>query len=83
MALTPGSFAAAFAYRRELSRDRAALRVLLPPAFAGGLVGSVLLLKTPESAFDTPRRRPSRRAHGTATVRERSRNLGMRAMTAP
>ena len=49
----PGSFAAAFAYRRELSRDRAALRVLLPPAFAGGLVGSILLLKTPQSAFDT------------------------------
>jgi uncharacterized membrane protein YfcA len=53
VALTPGCFAAAFAYRRELSRDRAALRVLLPPAFAGGLVGSILLLKTPQSAFDT------------------------------
>ena len=32
VALTPGSVASAFAYRRELSRDRAALRVLLPPA---------------------------------------------------
>ncbi len=53
VALTPGCFAAAFAYRRELSRDRAALRVLLPPAIAGGLVGSILLLKTPQSAFDT------------------------------
>jgi len=53
VALTPGSVASAFAYRRELSRDRAALRVLLPPAFAGGLVGSILLLYTPQAVFDT------------------------------
>ncbi len=53
VALTPGSIASAFAYRRELSRDRAALRVLLPPAFLGGLVGSILLLVTPQVVFDT------------------------------
>jgi uncharacterized membrane protein YfcA len=53
VALTPGSIASAFAYRRELSRDRAALRVLIPPAFAGGLVGSLLLLHTPQAVFDT------------------------------
>ena len=53
VALTPGSIASAFAYRRELSRDRAALRVLLPPAFLGGLVGSILLLVTPQAVFDT------------------------------
>ncbi|MFT3766444.1 MAG: sulfite exporter TauE/SafE family protein [Minicystis sp.] len=53
VALTPGSIASAFAYRRELSRDRAALKVLLPPAFAGGLVGSLLLLVTPAKVFDT------------------------------
>jgi uncharacterized protein len=53
VALTPGSFAAAFAYRRELPRDRAALRVLLAPAFAGGLAGSILLLVTPATLFDT------------------------------
>jgi uncharacterized protein len=53
VALSPGSIASAFGYRRELSRDRAALRVLLPPAFAGGLVGSVLLLVTPPIVFDT------------------------------
>jgi len=52
VALTPGSVASAFAYRRELARDRAALRVLLPPALAGGLVGSILLLVTPPSIFD-------------------------------
>jgi hypothetical protein len=53
VALTPGSIASAFAYRRELSRDRAALKVLLPPAFAGGLVGSLLLLVTPQKVFDS------------------------------
>jgi uncharacterized membrane protein YfcA len=53
VALTPGSIASAYAYRRELSRDRAALKVLLPPAFAGGLVGSILLLATPQKVFDT------------------------------
>jgi uncharacterized membrane protein YfcA len=53
VALTPGSVASAFAYRRELQRDAAALRVLLPPAFAGGLVGSILLLVTPQAVFDT------------------------------
>src|SRR5262245_4466391 len=52
VALTPGSVASAFAYRRELRRDRAALRVLLPPALAGGLVGATLLLVTPPAVFD-------------------------------
>ncbi len=53
LALVPGAVASAFAYRRELARDRAALRVLLPPAFVGGLVGSILLLVTPPIVFDT------------------------------
>ncbi len=53
VALSPGSIASAFAYRRELSRDRAAIGVLLPSAFAGGLVGSILLLVTPQAVFDT------------------------------
>ncbi|APR84527.1 membrane protein, putative [Minicystis rosea] len=53
VALTPGSIASAYAYRRELARDRAALEVLLPPALAGGLVGSILLLVTPQKVFDT------------------------------
>jgi uncharacterized membrane protein YfcA len=53
VALTPGAVASAFGYRRELARDRDALRVLLPPAFAGGLVGSILLLITPQAVFDT------------------------------
>ncbi len=53
VALTPGSVASAYAYRRELARDRSALGVLLAPAFAGGFVGSVLLLVTPQTVFDT------------------------------
>lgn len=53
VALMPGSVASAYAYRRELVRDRAALKVLLPPAFAGGLLGSLLLLATPQKVFDT------------------------------
>jgi uncharacterized membrane protein YfcA len=53
VALTPGSIASAFAYRRELSRDRAALRILVPPAAIGGAVGSILLLLTPSRVFDT------------------------------
>jgi uncharacterized membrane protein YfcA len=53
LALTPGAIASAFAYRRELQRDSAALRVLIPPAFLGGLAGSILLLVTPQAVFDT------------------------------
>jgi uncharacterized membrane protein YfcA len=53
VALVPGCFASAYGYRREVGRDRAALRILLPPAFMGGLVGSVLLLVTPQAVFDT------------------------------
>ena len=53
VALTPGSFASAFAYRRELSRDRPVLAVLILPAVAGGLLGSLLFLHTPQAVFDT------------------------------
>lgn len=53
VALTPGSIASAFAYRRELTRDRGAVGVLVPPAVVGGLVGSILLLVTPPRVFDT------------------------------
>jgi uncharacterized membrane protein YfcA len=52
IAQTPGSIASAFGYRRELARDRHVLAVLLPPAFVGGLLGSILLLVTPQKLFD-------------------------------
>jgi uncharacterized membrane protein YfcA len=53
VALAPGSIASAFAYRRELSRDRPVLGVLILPAVVGGLLGSLLFLYTPQAVFDT------------------------------
>lgn len=52
VALTPGSLASAYAYRRELRQDRKIIRLFLPPAAVGGAVGSVLLLCTPQRLFD-------------------------------
>ncbi|MFO0758027.1 MAG: sulfite exporter TauE/SafE family protein [Byssovorax sp.] len=53
VALTPGSVASAFGYRREIEQDRAVLRLFLPPAAIGAAIGSVLLLVTPQRVFDT------------------------------
>jgi hypothetical protein len=50
VALTPGSLASAWAYRREL--DWVLLRRLLLPSLVGGLAGSLLLLNTPQQVFD-------------------------------
>ncbi|WP_437551754.1 sulfite exporter TauE/SafE family protein [Sorangium sp. So ce367] len=52
VALTPASLASAWAYRRELSRDYRVLRVLFLPSLLGGVVGSALLLVTPQRVFD-------------------------------
>ena len=52
VALTPGSIASALAYRRELDKDRAILRLFLPAALTGGVIGAVLLLLTPQKIFD-------------------------------
>jgi uncharacterized membrane protein YfcA len=51
VALWPGSAASAIAYRRELRGIRGELVPLGTAALAGGLVGSILLLRTSESAF--------------------------------
>jgi uncharacterized membrane protein YfcA len=51
VALWPGSVASAFAYRRELRDVRREIVPLSIASFAGGVAGSVLLLKTEESAF--------------------------------
>jgi uncharacterized membrane protein YfcA len=51
VALWPGSVASAFAYRRELRGSRRELVPLSVAGFAGGAVGSLLLLRTSESAF--------------------------------
>jgi uncharacterized membrane protein YfcA len=51
IALWPGSIASAVAYRRELGDVRRFLVPLGAAALAGGLAGSLLLLRTPESTF--------------------------------
>lgn len=51
VALLPGSLSAAFGYRAELSRARRHLVLLWPPSLLGGVVGSLLLIRMPESVF--------------------------------
>lgn len=53
LGLVPGSFTGAWGYRRELVGQRGRLLRLLPASLLGGLVGAVLLLVLPESAFRT------------------------------
>lgn len=53
VALLPGGFAGAWAYREGLRPVRGVpLRPMLAVTVAGGLAGAVLLLRTPASAFD-------------------------------
>lgn len=51
VALLPGQFSSAAAYRRELRRHHSLLLPLLLAAFAGGLIGARLLLATPQGQF--------------------------------
>jgi len=51
IALWPGSVAGAFAYRRELRSVRENLPPLSAAALAGGLAGSILLLRTSNRTF--------------------------------
>jgi uncharacterized membrane protein YfcA len=50
-ALLPGSLASGWAYRAELSRCRTHLARLWPPSLAGGIVGSLLVIRLPERVF--------------------------------
>ena len=53
VALFPGSFASAWAYRDEFSATEGlSVRALLPVSLAGGLLGALLLLFTPVRTFD-------------------------------
>lgn len=52
VALSPASIASAFAYRREIDQDRGVLKLFLPAALAGAVLGAVLLLVTPQKIFD-------------------------------
>jgi uncharacterized membrane protein YfcA len=49
--LSPGTAAGAIGYRRELEGQRGRLLRLIPASLLGGVVGAVLLLKLPGSAF--------------------------------
>ncbi len=51
VALWPGTLASVGAYRRELGAQRRELILLGPTSLIGGLVGAILLLLTPENAF--------------------------------
>lgn len=53
VALFPGTVASTWAYRADLRGiGGISLKVLLPISMAGGVVGAILLLVTPGSAFD-------------------------------
>jgi uncharacterized membrane protein YfcA len=52
VALVPGSFASAWAYRRELGAARRAAALLALPALVGGWLGAVILHHTPVRLFD-------------------------------
>ncbi len=49
--LAPGTAAGAIGYRRELQGQRGRMLRMVPASLIGGIVGAVLLLTTPDSAF--------------------------------
>ena len=51
IALWPGALASAWGYRHDFSADRRTVIVLSCVSIAGGLVGALLLLATPEQQF--------------------------------
>ncbi|WNG39876.1 sulfite exporter TauE/SafE family protein [Archangium violaceum] len=54
VALFPGSFASAWAYRDDFrSFEGVSVRALLPVSLVGGLTGAMLLLLTPQATFDS------------------------------
>ncbi|MEO9255123.1 MAG: sulfite exporter TauE/SafE family protein [Tepidiformaceae bacterium] len=52
VALWPGYIGGSYGYRGELQRQRRRIIALAVPSIAGGLLGSAILLYTPDSAFD-------------------------------
>jgi uncharacterized membrane protein YfcA len=51
VAIWPGTVSAAWAYRRYIGEERRRAFILAWPSLLGGLVGSVLLIHSPEKAF--------------------------------
>jgi uncharacterized membrane protein YfcA len=52
VALWPGTVAGAGAYRRDVFRERRHLPWLAGVSLAGGLLGALVLVRTPQAAFD-------------------------------
>ncbi len=52
VALWPGYLSGSYGYRGELKRQRRRIVLLALPSVAGAVAGSVILLQTPESAFE-------------------------------
>ncbi|HEX6177708.1 MAG TPA: sulfite exporter TauE/SafE family protein [Thermoanaerobaculia bacterium] len=52
IALWPGSLAGAVGFRDELATTRRWLFLLIIPSLLGGIVGAILLLRTPSSIFE-------------------------------
>lgn len=51
VALWPGSVASVGAYRKKFPNDRQALKPLVATSLAGGVLGAVVLLHTPQNTF--------------------------------
>ena len=51
VALWPGSLGGMFGFRRELRDSRSFMLLLTPSSIAGGLIGALLLLRTPPETF--------------------------------
>jgi uncharacterized membrane protein YfcA len=52
VALWPGAVASMVGYRREIAPHRAWLKTLLLPSLLGGVIGALLLLRTPVETFE-------------------------------
>ncbi|MPZ48277.1 MAG: TSUP family transporter [Dehalococcoidia bacterium] len=52
VAIWPGTISGSWAYRSEISRQRATITAIVIPVVAGAIAGSALLLSTPESTFE-------------------------------
>lgn len=53
LGLVPGGLSGSWGYRRELSTQKRALKILLPCSLVGGVSGALLLLVLPAAAFST------------------------------
>lgn len=51
VALLPGAVTSMYGFRREVSANRRWLKTLFLPSLIGGIIGSALLLRTPEKVF--------------------------------